>query len=104
MEPLEIHTVVDLKVGQHLKDQLSFIGLNFLLNETHGTEDEKYDAAIDYLKNGKGPLTNPGIEIVGYVKTEASKDHHEQPDVELLVTNNIYNKGIIIKYLHLFFP
>lgn len=94
MEPFGIATLSDLKVGQTLKDQLSFIGLNFILNETHAVMDEKYDEVIDYLRNGKGSLTNPGIEVVGYVKTEASREKHDQPDVELLFTNSIYNKGM----------
>lgn len=94
MEPLGIHNLADLKVGQGLKDHVSFLGLNFILNGTHAIADEHYDAAVDYLKNGKGPLTNPGIEVVGFLKTEASKDKHYQPDVELLFTNSIYNKGM----------
>lgn len=99
MEPFGITTLSDLKIGQTLKDHLSFIGLNFILNETHAVNDNKYDEVIDYLRNGKGPLTNPGIEMIGYVKTEASKEKHYQPDVEFLFTNSIYNKGMLYIFL-----
>lgn len=99
LELLGIETLVDLKVGHDLKDQMSFLGLNFILNGTQTAGDPHYDEVVDYLKNGHGPLTTPGIEIIGFIKTEASKEQHDQPDVELLFTNKLYNKG---KRLHVF--
>lgn len=94
MEPLGIETLADLKVGQDLREHISFFGLNFILNETQVTKDDNYDDVVDYLKNGKGPLTNPGVEIIGFLKTMASKDKLNYPDVELVVTNSIYNEGM----------
>lgn len=79
---------------------MSFIGLNFVLDESHkAKEDDKYDEVIDYLKNGEGPLTNPEIEVIGFLKTEASKEKHHYPDVELLITRDIYNKGKLVEFV-----
>lgn len=93
LEPLGIETLADLKVGHDLKNQMSFLGLNFILNGTQTAADPHYDEVVDYLKNGHGPLTTPGIEVIGFVKTEASKEQHDQPDVQLLFTNKLYNNG-----------
>ncbi|XP_018569548.1 glucose dehydrogenase [FAD, quinone] [Anoplophora glabripennis] len=93
LEHLEIQPVADLKVGHGLKDHLAFIGLNFVFNETNDQLHKDYDAVVDYLKNGKGPLTSLGLEAIGFVKTEASKEKTDYPDVEFLITTDIYNKG-----------
>ncbi|KAG5900287.1 hypothetical protein JTB14_000814 [Gonioctena quinquepunctata] len=93
LEHLQINPVADLKVGKHLKDQISFIGLNFIFNETGHSDLQKHKILVDYLKNGKGPLTSAGIEAVGFIKTEASKEKADYPDIELIVTKDIQNKG-----------
>ncbi|CAH1163177.1 unnamed protein product [Phaedon cochleariae] len=100
LEALNIHPVADLRVGKNLKDQISFVGLNFLANKTTETEKEtkKHAGVMDYLKSGKGPLTTPGIEVVGFIKTEASKQTLDCPDVGLLVTKeDLHQKAMRIK-------
>lgn len=52
---------------------------------------------MDYLKYGKGPLTTTGVELVGFLQTEASKSKTPYPDVQLLISSNIYNQGKIEK-------
>nr|XP_023011603.1 glucose dehydrogenase [FAD, quinone]-like isoform X3 [Leptinotarsa decemlineata] len=92
LEQLHITPVADLRVGKNLKDQVGFIGLNFILNETSKVHGES-EFLMEYLKNGKGPLTSAGIEAVGFLKTDASKEQAHYPDIELLISNNIYNRG-----------
>lgn len=88
-----------MKVGHGLKDHLAFIGLNFVFNETNEEAHKDYDAVVDYLKNGKGPLTSLGVEALGFLKTEASKEKADYPDVEFLITTDIYNKGNVFLVL-----
>ncbi|CAG9861250.1 unnamed protein product [Phyllotreta striolata] len=85
LEALKIEPVCDLKVGHHLKDQLTFYGLNFIANSTakHPTVRESVE---ELLHHHNGPLTTPGAEAVAYLKTSASKEKLDLPDVELLVT------------------
>ncbi|KAJ8958498.1 hypothetical protein NQ318_002292 [Aromia moschata] len=85
--------VADLKVGHNLKDHIAFVGLNFVFNETAKEVHEGEDSVVDYLKNAKGPLTTAGAEVLGFLKTEISKDKSDYPDVELLITMDLYNKG-----------
>ncbi|KAJ8985230.1 hypothetical protein NQ317_018259 [Molorchus minor] len=93
LDHLDIHPAVDLKVGHGLKDHIAFIGLNFVFNETKKEVTEAEDVVVDYLKNGKGPLTSTGAEVLGFLKTELSKDKSDYPDVEFLITTDLYNKG-----------
>ncbi|XP_018569540.1 glucose dehydrogenase [FAD, quinone]-like [Anoplophora glabripennis] len=95
LKELNISVVSDLKVGYNLKDHVSFIGLNFVVNNTNIESDghECHSAVVDYLKYGKGPLTTTGLELVGFLQTEASKIKAHYPDVQLLITRNIYNQG-----------
>ncbi|KAJ8937530.1 hypothetical protein NQ314_011809 [Rhamnusium bicolor] len=93
LEHLDIHPVADLKVGHNLKDHIAFIGLNFVFNETSSEEHKEYDAVVDYLKNGKGQLTSIGVDALGFLKTEVSKDKGDYPDVEFYISTDIYNKG-----------
>lgn len=95
--------VSDLKVGYGLKDHVSFLGLNFLVNATdcemsklhqsHGCRND----VVDYLKYGKGPLTTTGVELVAFLQTEAFKSQPSYPNIQLLVTRNVYNQGKVVK-------
>ncbi|CAH0548913.1 unnamed protein product [Brassicogethes aeneus] len=98
LEQLHIDVVSDLPVGLHLKDHMGFNGLNFIYNDSHveqqlkkifGNEGE----VIDYLKSGHGPLTSVPNEVIAFLKTEASKDHSDYPDLQLLFTSDIFNHG-----------
>ncbi|CAG9861249.1 unnamed protein product [Phyllotreta striolata] len=151
-----IDTISDLFVGFNLKDQVSFMGLNFLYEPHHhdektheeennevrpphealdfrfdgpkfipnlGLEDDdkvahnfyndgqqsqrierdyKYEGEdahekikwlhshsdneiIDYLKYGTGPLSSTGLQLVGFIKTEFSRDRTDYPDIQILL-------------------
>lgn len=96
LEKLDIHTVHDLKVGHNLKDHIAFLGLSFVMNDTEAPVEHKHDEKdelVAYLKNGKGPLTSISVEGLNFVKTAASKDKTDYPDVELLFIPDANNKG-----------
>ncbi|KAJ8917307.1 hypothetical protein NQ315_002325 [Exocentrus adspersus] len=96
LEALETPVVADLPVGKNLKDHVTFIGLNFVLNNTEH-EDKNFhecqNEVVEYLRYGKGPLTTTGLELVGFLQTEASKTKLHHPDVQFLFTTNLYNQG-----------
>ncbi|XP_028139337.1 glucose dehydrogenase [FAD, quinone]-like [Diabrotica virgifera virgifera] len=88
LETLKIENLADLKVGSNLKDQLSFLALNFHVNESSKVPEQK-EMVEQLLKLGGGPLTSPGIEAVGYLKTEASKESVDYPDIEMVVHKDV---------------
>ncbi|XP_056642997.1 glucose dehydrogenase [FAD, quinone]-like [Diorhabda sublineata] len=92
LEALKIEPVADLNVGSSLKDQMSFIGLNFHYNESFKIPD-KHEIVEEFLKHAKGPLTTPGIEAIGFLKTEASKESLDYPDIQFLVTKDDLENG-----------
>lgn len=89
-EELEKHGIpvkVDLPgVGENLIDHITYMGLNFIVNETNVAEqlvDEK-EALKLWVSEGKGPLASPHhVEALGYIKTGASKEQKEIPDVQV---------------------
>ncbi|KAJ8958502.1 hypothetical protein NQ318_002296 [Aromia moschata] len=174
LEHLHIPVLADLMVGHNFKDHLSFIGLNFVIQPSHGhhvelppkesnsdhmlfhdhehhelhhdktmthdnikqpeqghhdkihydntngdipslyqrygileghRECDRENDIVEYLKNRKGPLTTTGLELVGFLKTEHSRDKTDYPDVGILVTRNLYNKGYEqLHHLHITKP
>ncbi|KAG5900290.1 hypothetical protein JTB14_000817 [Gonioctena quinquepunctata] len=40
---------------------------------------------VGYLKHGTGPLSTTGVEMVGFVKTEHSRERTLYPDIQLLI-------------------
>ncbi|XP_017780017.1 PREDICTED: glucose dehydrogenase [FAD, quinone]-like [Nicrophorus vespilloides] len=80
LESLGIECIIDSPVGQYLKDHPTFKGLNYIYPIEEHHDDHEHDI-INYLRNGKGPLTVPGIEALAFLKTEASKDTAHYPDV-----------------------
>lgn len=88
LKHLKIEPVADLQVGKHLIHHAVF-PITYLYNTTHHTEPPfYYSKEIDYLRNGRGPLTSTGIDVISFIKTEYSKGRHAYPDVELLVTSD----------------
>ncbi|KAL1502403.1 hypothetical protein ABEB36_007549 [Hypothenemus hampei] len=90
LKHLKIQPVKDLKVGQNLIHHTVF-PLTYLYNYPPSHEAEPpfyYSKEIDYLRNGKGPLTSNGVDLVGFIKTEYSKGRMLYPDVELLLTSS----------------
>lgn len=91
LEHLDIPCKVDLPVGENLQDHVVFMGLNFILNET-ATDPGTDQALKTWLTEGKGPLAGSGIEGIGYVKTQHSKDPKDYPDVELVFVSKLPTK------------
>lgn len=100
LEKLDIHVAQDLNVGRNFKDHLAFVGVNYVLNDTY-SEPAK-EELIAYLKNGKGPLTSVNVEGLAFLRTPASKDQPDSPDVELIFVPQAYNVGYEkLKHLNL---
>lgn len=84
LNPLNISVVQDLDVGMNLQDHvttgLDLVAFNSslsisprdMLNPLH---------ILDYFIKGKGPLTLPGCEVVGFLSTKNST----VPDIEFMV-------------------
>ncbi|KAG6439043.1 hypothetical protein O3G_MSEX000435, partial [Manduca sexta] len=102
-----IPVIQDLKVGESLYDHISFPGLAFTLNSTRLTVVEKKISTIDNVIQfdhfGDGPMSSlAGVETIGYIKTNVSKELGDYPDIELLGScaslasdeGNIVAKGI----------
>lgn len=47
--------------------------------------DSTDEEIIKYLRYGKGSLSTTGLQLVGYLKTEFSKDSTAYPDVQILI-------------------
>nr|XP_026483574.1 glucose dehydrogenase [FAD, quinone]-like [Vanessa tameamea] len=89
LQMLGIPTIVDLKVGRSLYDQISFPGIIFKLNTTNASLLEHKVATLpnfmQWLQFGDGLLTTPGgVEAVGYLKTSFSDEPESVPDIELI--------------------
>ncbi|XP_050302404.1 glucose dehydrogenase [FAD, quinone]-like [Anthonomus grandis grandis] len=88
LKKLDIDTYQDLKVGQGLVHHVLFPGMSYSFNGTGYAETPfYYSKEIDYLRNGRGPLTSNGVDLIGFIKTEYSAGRHQYPDVELLITS-----------------
>ncbi|XP_018330738.1 glucose dehydrogenase [FAD, quinone] [Agrilus planipennis] len=84
LEHLEIPVVADLPVGKHLKDHISFIGMDFILNKEKDKPTDPHEDLVQWLKEGKGPLASIRAEGLGYIRTEVSKDPEDYPDIEII--------------------
>ncbi|KAJ8680050.1 hypothetical protein QAD02_015837 [Eretmocerus hayati] len=89
LKDIGIPLLQDSPVGENLMDHLTFLGLNFLTNDTGSIlapdlVKPNNPALNDYLINRKGPLTVPtGIEGVGYINVD-SPDSSEPPNLEIM--------------------
>lgn len=98
---LGIPLIQDLPVGQTLYDHITYVGLAYLINQTVAlsvptvaTEEN----IRNFLDNGKGPFTSlGGVEGIGYIKTELSREQGDFPDVELIFVGGALNSdyGIV---------
>ncbi|XP_028043358.1 glucose dehydrogenase [FAD, quinone]-like [Bombyx mandarina] len=84
-----IPVIQDLKVGESLYDHISYPGLAFTINTTKLTLVERKIATIDNVlqleQYGDGPMSSlAGVETIGYIKTNISKEPGDYPDIELL--------------------
>lgn len=93
LEELNIPLIHDLPVGKHMKDHVVFLGLNFILGEEKHEETDPKQNLIEWLREGKGPMAAISIEGLGYIKTEASKDKADYPDVELIFSPKSHYSG-----------
>lgn len=95
LEHLKIPVVADLKVGYNLKDHIAFQGLKFVYNTTHDPTFFNYhhEDYVKYLKEGSGPLSSNGLEMIAFLKTAKSKDKSKYPDIGLVMRRDHYMPG-----------
>ncbi|KRT82646.1 FAD dependent oxidoreductase, partial [Oryctes borbonicus] len=91
LESLGLECIQDLAVGNNLKDHVVFLGMNLVSNETISEGDQK-ENLISWLKDGKGPLSQTGVEALAFLKTDASKDA-KHPDIKFIVVPHAMNLG-----------
>lgn len=89
LNSLGIPTLVNLQVGRILYDHIAFPAVVFKLNTTNASLLEPKVATlpnvIQWLHYGEGLLTTTGgVEALGYLKTSASQDPENVPDIELI--------------------
>ncbi|XP_050302390.1 glucose dehydrogenase [FAD, quinone]-like [Anthonomus grandis grandis] len=103
LEELEIPVIQDLPVGQKMYDHITFIGLNFLVNESIVANDREYynpKNIIEYLGRKRGVYTIlGGVEGLLYFKTNASREIDNYPDMEVIFigSNVAADRGVIFK-------
>lgn len=89
LESLKIPVVQDLPVGANLWDHILFVGLTFLINQTIYDTSETFQTSsiLEGFLKGRGPLTSTaGMEALAFIKTEASKELGNYPDIELILS------------------
>lgn len=89
LKSLGIPVIVNLQVGRVLYDHIAFPGVIFKLNTTNASLLEPKIATLpnvlQWLHYGDGLLTTTGgVEAIGYLKSSASQDPDNVPDIELL--------------------
>jgi len=94
---------LDMPVGGKLYDHITFVGLNFIVNQSIiATESAYYEISnlVNLVVNGKGPLTLlGGVEALMYLKTNVSRDKENYPDMEAIFSgsNVAADKGLALK-------
>lgn len=88
LEEMGIQVIKSLPVGRNLYDHLAFLGLVFTVNSTITTtqlQAESPMSFLEYVEYSRGPLTSTSmIESLAFIKTNASKEAKNYPDVELI--------------------
>ncbi|KAG5900291.1 hypothetical protein JTB14_000818 [Gonioctena quinquepunctata] len=90
LKELGIPLIKDLPVGETMYDHLSYLAAIFTVNETNISPVQALEPVewSNWLRNGKGFLTSlGGVEAIGYIKTDESKELANYPDIELLLTS-----------------
>ncbi|XP_055541002.1 glucose dehydrogenase [FAD, quinone]-like [Wyeomyia smithii] len=103
LEKVGIPVLVDLPVGETMKDHLSLLPLSFLTNTSQQSFDTDRLGAqemIEYLTLGNGTLTVPGaVEALAFIKSNLSNEIRDIPDIELFFVGGSpasdYGTGVV---------
>ncbi|GBP68503.1 Glucose dehydrogenase [Eumeta japonica] len=109
LQKFGIPVIKNLNVGKSLYDHIAFPGVIFKLNTSNASILEHKAATlpnlVQWMQYGDGLLSTPAlIEGIGYIKTSASNDPEQVPDIELVsfggsITSDsggAFRKGITI--------
>ncbi|KAF5286192.1 hypothetical protein FQA39_LY16362 [Lamprigera yunnana] len=88
LKNLGIRLLQNSAVGKNLHDHITYIALTFKINETVSYSPVSLltmPVVMEWLVNGQGPLTSlGGVDGIGYIRTNISKDVSDFPDIELI--------------------
>ncbi|KAJ8917306.1 hypothetical protein NQ315_002324 [Exocentrus adspersus] len=90
LQKFGIPLVQDLPVGKTLYDHVAYLPLIFTINQTivPSTQALEPTEALNWIFRGTGFLTSlGGVEALAYIKTNASEEHGNYPDIELLLAS-----------------
>ena len=103
MSRLGIPLIKNLAVGAMMYDHLSYLGPTIIVNTTRQSFKVQnsfrpggFEDFLDYLNNGRGPLTVPGgVEALSFIKTETNEPRGPNvPDVELMfIAGSFHSDG-----------
>lgn len=95
LEELQIPVLQDLPVGQNLHDHLTFLGILFTVNKTTPYRPDVVlnPATVRTWFNGyKGVMASiGGVEGLAFIKTNASQEKGNHPDIELMFMGGSLN-------------
>lgn len=95
LNELQIPVVQDLPVGKNLNDHLTFVGIVFTINKTTAYRPDVVlnPATLSRWINGnKGVMASiGGVEGIAFIKTNASKEKGNHPDIELMFMGGSLN-------------
>lgn len=88
LDELNIQVIQNLRVGQTMYDHICYPGLAFTVNLTDSTlilnRDLNIKNVLDWFK-GRGPFTQiGGVEALGYIKTNISREKIPYADIEII--------------------
>ena len=95
LEELNIPVVVDLPVGQNLRDHLSFFGMPLSISKPGSYDTLNFDQhdILSYAESRSGKLSSAGAHGTALIKSKYAKD--DIPDIQLFFTpsNIFFNKA-----------
>lgn len=99
LEELNIPLVQDLKVGETLFEHVAFAGLVFLVDGpdvSELSEAVRFGSTVpQWFRDGTGPLASiGGIEALGFINTNITKDHENSSDVEIVLLTQPFTNDI----------
>ncbi|KAF5272032.1 hypothetical protein FQR65_LT05013 [Abscondita terminalis] len=85
LETFGIPVLNDLRVGDNLQDHVGLGGYTFIVDHPVSFNKDRYqrfDVAMEYIVNERGPLTSFGIEAVAFLNTQYAPKSGTWPDVQ----------------------
>ncbi|KAF5286202.1 hypothetical protein FQA39_LY16372 [Lamprigera yunnana] len=85
LDSFGIPVVMNLKVGENLQDHVGLGGFTFIVDHPVSfmkARYQRFDVAMEYIINERGPLTSFGIEALAFVNTKYAPKSGSWPDIQ----------------------